>query len=331
MDSGGAAGLTRNAVVPVEIAVAERKPMSVTKSYAGTLEGEDQANIVPKISERITGIGVHVGDRILKGTIVIDLDKSGASSQFYQAQAGYRNAEKTLERMKSLYAEGAISLQALDETQTAYEVSKANFEAARGAVELTSPISGVVTALSANLGELATPGAALATVARVDRMKVIFNVSEEDAAKLAVGREVRIATESAGETDPAGKIVQMSKSADVRSRSFEVRAVFANTRGPGFKPGMFCRAVVRLSGASDALVVPNAAIQSDGASQRVFVVSKGRAYLRQVRTGMTDGTCSEILEGINDLDTVVTTGATSVSDSSAVAVNGQPGQSRVPE
>jgi len=98
------------ATIPVDVAVAHRQTLFVTKQFSGTIEGEEQANIVPKISERITAINVHVGESVKTGQVLVELDKSGATSQFFQAQAAFNNAEKTFERMKALYNDGAISL-----------------------------------------------------------------------------------------------------------------------------------------------------------------------------------------------------------------------------
>lgn len=146
-----------NATTPVEMAIARREILSAAKQFSGTLEGEEQANIVAKISERITTINVHVGDAVNAGQVLVELDKSGATSQFYQAQAGFNNAKKTYDRMKALYQEGAISQQSLDGAQTAYDVAKANFDAAKSSVELTTPIPGVITAVNINVGDLTTP------------------------------------------------------------------------------------------------------------------------------------------------------------------------------
>ena len=307
-------------VVPVETARIERQSLAITKSYTGTLEGEAQANIVAKISERITAINGSVGQSVQKGRTVIALDKSGTTSQYYQAEANYKNAEKNLERMKALLAEGAISQQLLDGTQTAFDIARANFEAARSAVELVSPISGVVTALNVNLGDLAQPGAVLATVADIHRMKVIFSINEADVMQLAAGQSVEIWSEGGPEGRAQGKIVQISRSADVRSRSFEIKALFPNTADQWYRPGMFCKVAVTISPRNNALVVPAAAILSDGLTSRVYKVVGGRAIPQPVRTGISDGARVEILEGVTEQETVVTTGATNLRDSSLVAV-----------
>jgi membrane fusion protein, multidrug efflux system len=308
------------AVVSVETAVVARQPIVVTKSYSGSLEGEVQANIVAKISERVTAIQAHIGDAVQANQVVISLDKNGTSSQYYQAEAGFKNAEKTLERMKSLYGEGAVSLQTLDGAQTAFDVAKANFGAARSAVELTTPIPGVMTSLNVNIGDLATPGAVLATIARINQLKIIFNVSETDVVHLSLGQKVQIYSETNPDAKTDGRIVQLSRSADTRSRSFEIKAQFPNTADLWFKPGMYCKVAVQVSPRSQALLVPSAAIKSDGLTNQVYVISNGRALQRSVRLGINDEQNTEILEGLNERDVVVTTGMTNVRDSSLVNI-----------
>lgn len=307
-------------VLSVETAVATRQPLVVSKSYSGSLEGEVQANIVAKISERITDIHAHVGDAVKAQQVILSLDKSGTSSQYYQAEAGFKNSEKTLERMKSLYAEGAISLQTLDGAQTAFDVAKANFGAARSAVELTTPISGVMTSLSVNIGDLAAPGAVLATIARINQLKIIFNVSESDVVHLSLGQNVQIYSETNPDARAEGRIVQLSKSADTRSRSFEIKAQFFNTGDLWFKPGMYCKVAVQVSPRTQALVIPNTAIKSDDVANLAYVVRNGRALQRRLRLGVSDGRYTEILEGLSEGEAVITVGMTNVRDSSQVNI-----------
>ncbi|MDP2366298.1 MAG: efflux RND transporter periplasmic adaptor subunit, partial [Ignavibacteria bacterium] len=164
--------------ISVEAQQVGLKELALSKTFSGSLEGEDQANIIAKIPERIMKIKVKVGDYVKAGSVLFELDKGGASSQFYQAQAGFLNAQKNFERMQNLLKEGAVSQQAFDGAQTQYEVAKANFDAARSTVEITSPISGVVTAINVNIGDLANPQMPMATVANIGRMKAKFDVGE---------------------------------------------------------------------------------------------------------------------------------------------------------
>ena len=117
--------------VSVEAQTIEVKELALSKTFSGSLEGEEQANIIAKIPETITKIRVKVGDFVKVGSVLFELNKGGAASQFYQAQAGFLNAEKNYQRMQNLLKEGAVSQQAFDGVQTQYEVAKANFDAAR--------------------------------------------------------------------------------------------------------------------------------------------------------------------------------------------------------
>ncbi len=306
--------------VSVETAVAGMKNLVIEKTYSGPLEGEQQANIVAKISERVLSLKVRVGQEVHRGKVIVSLDKSGTASQYFQAEANYRNAGKTLGRMKSLYGEGAIALQSLDGAQTAYDVARANFDAARGVVDLTTPIDGVVTAINVSVGDLASPGVLLATIAHIERMKVIFNMNETDIASIGLDQKVSVHSEARADVAREGRIVQLSKSADVRSRSFEIKALFPNTQDRWFKPGMFGKVTLEVSPHQESLVVPNGAIESDGTTSRVFIVRSGRAFLRPVNAGVTDGAYTVVASGLSVGDTVVTVGANNLKDSSAVAV-----------
>ncbi len=319
---GGRSGERAVTIVPVNIAVAERKNLSVTKTYSGTLEGEEQANIVAKIGERVTGVNVQIGASVRAGQILITLDKSGVSSQYYQAEANFKNAEKTLERMKSLYSEGAVALSSLDGAQTAYDVAKANFDAARSVVELTSPIAGAVTAVNVSVGDLATPGAILMTIAKINRMKVIFNINEADVASVTPGQKVRVFSEANPGATTEGRIIQLSKSADVRSRSFEIKALFPNTADRWYKPGLFCKVTLQIAPREKALIIPTAAIRSDGVTNTVFVVRDGRAFQRTVQPGVAGDENTEILSGLSEHDTVATVGMNNLRDSCFVTVAG---------
>jgi membrane fusion protein (multidrug efflux system) len=242
--------------VSVETQSIETNELTISKTFSGSLEGEEQANIIAKIPERIMEIKVKVGDYVKAGSVLIELDKAGASSQFYQAQAAFLNAQKNYERMQNLLKVGAVSQQAFDGVQTQFEVAKANFDAARSTVEITSPLSGIVTAINVNIGDLANPVMPMATVANISRMKAKFNVGEIDVPSFYVGQSAEIYSEMNPDLIQTGKIFQLSKSANIQSRTFEIQAMFLNTKDRWFKPGMFCRVKVNMKSKKNPITIP---------------------------------------------------------------------------
>jgi len=304
--------------VSVETEIANLRELNISKTFSGTLEGEEQANVVSKIPERITEVKIKVGDFVSKGKLLFVLDKGGASSQYFQTQAVYLNAEKNLERMKNLFNEGAVSRQSLDGTQTSYDVAKANFEAAKSTVEITAPISGVITSLNVNIGDIANPQIVMATVASINKLKAKFNAGENDLADFKIGQTTNVFSELKPDLIQPGKIIQISKSADVQSRTFEIQTLFSNTSDKWFKPGMFCRVQVKVRTQKDALSIPMTSIVKYENTAGVFVVNGGIADFKSVSTGLTDGKYIEVLSGINAGDKIVTLGMNNLKNGTVV-------------
>ena len=307
--------------VSVETYSVETKELIVSKTFSGTLEGEEQANIIAKISERIMNINARVGDYVKAGDILVELDKSGAQSQFYQAQAAYLNAQKNLARMQNLIKVGAVSQQAFDASETQYEVAKANFDAARSTVEITSPLSGIVTAINVNIGDLANPQFPLATVANIGRMKAVFNVGEVDLPSFYIGQAAQIYSDMNPEVIQNGKIFKLSKSANVQSRTFEIEAMFTNTQDRWFKPGMFCRVNVNMKTKKDALVVPLASIIKENRIDGVYIINDDVAKFTPLTMGINDGKFVEVLSGLKVGDNIVTLGMNNLKDGTVIIVS----------
>ena len=307
--------------ISVEAQLVETKELDLTKTFLGSLEGVEQANIIAKIPERIIKINTKVGDYVKAGTVLIELDKAGASSQYFQAQAAFLNAKKNYERMENLLKVGAVSQQSFDAAQTQYDVAKANFEAATSTVEITSPISGLVTAINVNLGDLANPQMPMATVANIDRMKAKFNVGEIDVPNFYEGQPAKIYSEMNPELIQTGKIFQLSRSANMQSRTFEIQALFPNTKDRWFKPGMFCSVTVDMKLKNNTIAIPLSAIVTQNNKDGVFLINDNKVYYKNISTGLTDGKHIEVTSGLKVGDKIVTLGTNNLKNGTVVIIS----------
>jgi RND family efflux transporter MFP subunit len=307
--------------IAVKVSPVEFRDIQISKTYSATLEGEEQANIVAKISERIISINVRVGDYVQKGKVLIELDKVGATSQFYQAEAGFLNAKKDLERMQALYNEGAISQQMFDGAQTAFKVAKANYDASKNLVELTAPISGIVTEINGEPGDLPMPGMQLIKIANINNLKAIFNFGEQDIMSIAINQAIEVYSELQPDLIMQGRIKQISKSADVQSRTFEVKGSFMNTKDKWFKPGMFSRVKVSLKNKRGSLAIPSSSIILNGNERGVFVINNDRASYKKIIIGISNDEFTEVLSGVKEQDKVVTIGMNNLKDGTPVHIS----------
>ncbi|MCU7493983.1 MAG: efflux RND transporter periplasmic adaptor subunit [Ignavibacteria bacterium] len=318
------AGKEKSDSVSVIAAKVETINMSLKKTYTGTLEGDQQANIVSQLAERIISIPVKVGENVRAGQVIVKLDKGGVISQYFQAQTSMQNAEKTLERNKALFESGAIARQALDQAQMAYDIARANFNAARNAVEITTPISGVVTSIKLNIGDFTSPGTPIVTVATINSLKLIMSVGEADIPYVATGKNVKIYSELNPDIVANGKITEISKSADLSTRTFQIKAAFSNVKGSWFKPGMFAKAELDLSTQKEVSVIPREAVIYAEKGPQVFVISQGKAYSRDVKLGLQNDKYIEVVEGLKPDEVVARVGMNNLKDGMPVVVSTDP-------
>lgn len=214
---------------PVRTLEVERGRLVRTVSAPGELEARQRVQISSRISGQITELPFREGDRVEKGDVVVRLDDRDLQASLNSAQAELRAAEARLEgarasyvnanaeweRQQSLYETNDVSKSALDQaeaelrrTESDLEAAKQNVEAARAEVErikenlryaeLRSPMNGVVTKLSAEVGEVVitgtmnNPGTVILEIADLSEMLVKVQVDESDIAPVEEGQSARV-------------------------------------------------------------------------------------------------------------------------------------------
>lgn len=245
--------------VAVRTATVEQSAFPLYATFTGTLEGDRQTVLVAKLQSTVTGVTVAIGGRITKGQRLVELDRGGTQSQYRQTEALYRDAESQLSKMESLFEAGAVSLREVELAQTAFDVARANFEAARLAVEIESPIFGVVTDLYVRPGDEVTPGTPLLEVANIAALRLTLDVSSSEVGLLAAGQPVRVCASYDTAICMSGFVRSIADAADRDTRSFEVECRFPEP-SPGFAPGAFVSAEVTLATLPLALSVPDEAV-----------------------------------------------------------------------
>lgn len=309
---------TGRRAVPVEAMVVGASEARLARTFTGSVEGERQADIYAKIAEAVEKVQVDEGARVSAGQVLISLDRTGPTSNYRSAESVFLNAEKQYEKMKYLYEQGAVSESQFDATQTEYEVSKANFEAAARLVEITSPIDGVVTRLEVSPGDYLNQGQKLATVASVEKLRVKFSVNARDIQHISVGDSVIVdADEVGGSTH--GRVVRVSRSADPVTRAFQVEVLFDNINGL-YRPGMFVRVSIILEHMVDVIVIPRKSVVTLDNQQVVFTVSDTTAHRQVVALGPELDGGVVIDSGLTVGDTVVTVGQSYLDDGFGVRI-----------
>ena len=180
-----------------------------------------------------------------------------------------------------------------------------------------SPIDGFVSERTADLGEYVSPSAKVATVVRINPLRVRIDIPEQAIPEVNVGQSVSITTSAWPDKNFSGRIARISPNVTPTSRTLTVEAEIENASG-ALKPGQFATVRILQARPQPALLVPARAVRTESGVSRVFVIKDGHALERIVQLGQADGDLVEIKGGVAADEPVATSNIELLSDGMAV-------------
>ncbi len=293
--------------VPVRVETARLEPFTIEYIFNGVLTAEIESSAKADIGDAVEHVYFKVGDSVDRGDVVLAFPTDNPAAQYYQAKVSYENASISLERMQTLYEEGGISRQEVDNARTQYEVAKANWDAAEQAVRVRAPIGGIITQLNVRESDDVEPGDVLFKVSRAGRLKARLWVPEGQVSDMAVGQR---ATATSGRMTLKGKVTQVDMSLNSEKQAFGVLVEFDNP-DLAVLSGVNAAINVFIPTGSDAIVVNRRTVLKEDGRQFVYVADLSGdpvARKREVVLGRTRGLEVEIVSGLGPGDAIVTEG-----------------------
>lgn len=298
--------------IPVKTEMVEKGAIEIKREFTGGLVGMEQADIYIRLSEAVTALPYDEGGFVEKNAVIIELDKGGASSRYFQAEAAFENAKKSFEKMERLFNEGAVSEIEFDNVEAAFRVARADYTAARELVQITAPISGQLVDLDVKVGDVPAVGTLAARIARTDRLRLSFGVPTELIGSFRTGMTGEMMVSSLADTFVC-TVTEVARAADPATRTFTVETTVPNGDGR-LQAGMFAKVVFVVDQKSDVVTVNRNALLSTEGIYEVFVVANDTAYTRSVTVGLVNDVHSEIVTGLQPGEEVVVLGQSFLSD-----------------
>lgn len=297
---------------------------SITATYAGsaTLEAEDEALVVAKVSGVVEKIFVEEGNTVRSGQILAKLDDEQYRLEFNRAKTVLEKLSSEFERNESLYRNKIISLEAYEKTKSDYYTQKTVCDLAQLKLDYTqvkAPIKGVVSLRHIKVGNMVKVDQPTFKVTDFDPLLAVLHVPERELSKLRVGFPAKISPDALDGMEFQGKILRISPVVDAGTGTFKV-TVEVNDRTRKLKPGMFARVRIVHDTHDDVLLVPKDAVLSEDSENWVFLVKDGVVAKSEVQVGYVNTTHMEVLAGLSLGDTIVTTGLGSLKDGAKIKV-----------
>lgn len=305
-------------VTSVAVAQAVKKDVPQDETYSSTVQANVTNNIAPQTAGRIRKINVEVGDFVSAGQILAEMDRL----QLDQAKLKLVNDSTELTRLKALYEQGGLSQADYEAVELAYKVSKSTYSNLLENTILRSPVSGVVTARNYDKGDLFGMSQPLFVVQQITPVKVLVGVSESDYTKVKRGDEVKIKADAVPGQEFVGKVNRIYPTINPASHTFQVEVLVANGNRL-LRPGMYVKADMTFAVNNSVVVPDEAVVKQQGSGLRsVFVVKADNTVESRVVTlgRHTLENEYEILEGLDEGETVVVKGQTALKNGSKVTV-----------
>lgn len=300
-------------------AVAEKQKVKVeqvtsqdveqTYEYTAIVEAEAVNNIAPTMAGRIDKIFVEVGDRVVKGQKLVQMD----ASTLTQTKTQLDNLEVNFKRIDELYKVGGVSKAEWDAQKTQLEVTRTSYNNLLENTQLLSPLTGVVTMRNYDSGDIYA-GNPVLQIQQITPVKMNINVSENQFTKVKAGMSAKVNLEVFGDETFNGKVTLVYPTIDSRTHTFPVEVSLPNANGK-VRPGMYARVTMNYGTVQHVVVPDNSIIKQQGSGDRyVYVYKDGKVYYKKVELGRRMGNKYELLSGVEDGDMVVVVGYTKLKD-----------------
>jgi membrane fusion protein (multidrug efflux system) len=266
------------------------------------------------------------GDFVKKGTLLARLSDSEEQAMLASAKATLAEEEREIERLKNLVKDGAAPEARLAERKTLADIAKQKiFEAEAKLADrrITAPFDGWLGLRRISVGALVTPGTVIASLDKIDVVKIDFSVPETYLGTVKPGTLIAARTDSDRERRYEGKVSHLDSRIDPVTRSIPTRAEVPNP-DLALKPGMLV--MVRLVVEPKmSLSIPERALVPIGAKAYVFAIQDNKAKRTEVKTGRRKPGFVEIISGLSEGQLIVADGIVGLQDGAALKVAGDYG------
>ena len=324
----------KNGPKPTLITVTQLKKQAieVTEQSVGSLEGLTNPTVSSEVAAKVIRIHVNTGQAVKQGQLIATLDATDISLQAHEAQAEVAriqallaNQNKIVERNQVLVSKKFISQNALDNDAAQQAALKEQWAGANARLDsikhnssktrVYAPAAGKIEKKLIDDGEFLRVGDPIVLIVSSQLLRAHLPFPEHIGAKLKPGLKVRLTTPTSEQSVDA-VIHELKPMITEGSRSVDVIADVLNA--PGWQAGASVDGTVVLGTQAASMMVPEQSVVLRPAGEVVYTVRGNRAFQTIVKTGVRQNGLVEILQGLNENDSVVVDGAGFLTDKALI-------------
>ena len=290
----------------------------------GTVQAYESADISTNVTERVTELSFKDGDFVKKGTVLAKLSDLEEQAMLASAKATLAEEEREIARLENLVKSGAAPEARLQERRTLSDIAKQKIretEARLADRVITAPFDGWLGLRRISVGALVSPGTVIASLDKIDVVKIDFAVPETYLGSVKAGTVITAKADIVHGRQFEGKLAHLDSRLDPVTRSVAARAEVANPELT-LKPGMLVNVTLRVE-PRHSLAIPERSLVPVGSKAYVFTIEDGKAKRVEVKTGLRKPGVVELLSGLKEDQLIVADGLVGLQDNNAIKVTGE--------
>lgn len=308
--------------IAVEGYIAEIHRAAKDFSAMATLEAKNSVELTAATSGRLMKLYAKDGAQVKKGALLAKIDDSELQAQLKQAKSKAELARQKQERAKGLYEKDGATKADMESADAELKSAEASVELIQAQIaktEVRAPFAGKLGFVNVSVGAWLTTGTSIVTLSEVKKLKAKFALPQRYASTLKAGDAVEIRDEERNVTK-SGKVKALEASLSESSRTRQVMVEVENGKGE-LLAGSYAKVNVEMpTGTGNSIPVPSEALTLDKDGAYVYVATGGKAQIKRVETGLRTPIAVDITAGLNEGDTVITSGLISLREGSKVRI-----------
>ena len=288
----------------------------------GNFQAIKQIELASDVEGRITQLYVKEGSVVKAGEIIANVDNEIFRADLQAERAKVDQAKQDLERYQKALETGGVTQKQVDDIKVEAETAQSKYVQAERKLkdaQIKAPVNGIINQRFVELGTYLSPGAKVVEIVDISRLKLAVSISESQIVKLKTGDPVKVTTNVYPEAQYSGNVTFIAAKSDA-TLNYPVEIEIVNVKGKELKAGMYGSAYFNLSEQSPLMLIPRSSFTGGINSNQVFVLENGKAHLRKVVAARTFGNLVEVREGLNEGETVITSGQINLAEGTIVTV-----------
>lgn len=309
--------------IAVRVNQVKKQPLQQDFTANGNFIAASQMDFAAENAGRVIQVLVDEGSHVSKGQILATIKADQLNVDLESAQAAYLTALKDKERHDNALKTGGVTQQQVDQANLALSNAEAKLAQAKIKVNDThvrATINGIVNKRFIEPGTVVAPGTKMFELVDVSRLKLQVTVNEGQVAQLKEGDKINIRVSVFPDKTYTGRITFIAPKAD-NALNFPLEIELAANPGNAVRAGMYGTAIFSFPTQAPVVLVPRSSFIGSVNSNQVFVIkTDSTASLRKVIAGRVMGDQVEVLQGLNEGETVITSGQINLGEGSKVTV-----------